>query len=204
MKLHIKRVLNIQSDDSTLDRYIANMFNINNLNPTYVFRIPDTNNRTLVLRNSDFTNPIYPNITNVNKFTKNNNVLKAASSSQYQVRVKSEEVLDELRQEKLIFQKNLNGNYEDSDYDDNMRKILEENVRSEGEFSTLLNELNENLKSADLSHKQNKRMPLQAKAKNNNSPKSEKSTGDEWSALGLDGWSGLIRSSKDDLPKKGR
>lgn len=197
MKIHIKRVLNIHSNNSTIDHYITKVFNLRNLNPTYVFRIPDQKNRTLVFRKSDFTTPVYPNITNVNKFVKSSSSLDIASSNIKQVKVKSEEILDELKQEKLIFQKNLDGNYEDIDYDENMKKILENNVKSEKEFMNLLNELNEDLDYEDLTQEHRKSSLKGTK-------KSSTKFKDEWSELGLDGWSGLVTDSKKRLPKKER
>jgi len=196
MRIHIKHVLNIRSENSTLDDYISKVFNLQNINPTYVFRMPDGNNKTLIFRKSDFISPIFPNITNTNKFTKVN--LEPSSSKRHQVEMKSEEILDELRHEKLVFQKNLDGNFEDVDYDDNMKKIVQENVKTERDFETLLNELNEDLDYEDA--KKDRKQSNQSKKKNIKTT----TTKDEWSELGLDGWSGLMTSSKDNLPKKDR
>lgn len=196
MKLHIKSVLNIQTNNSTIDKYISKMFNVNNLNPTYVFKIPDGRNRTLILKNSDFKMPIYPNITNINKFNKN--VIKPTPSNQHQVKVKSEEILDELWHEKLIFQRNLDEDSDDFE-NDNMRKILEENLKSEKDFTKFLNELNEDLEYKKV------RKPKQIKNKNvKNNLKKQTPTDDEWSAFGLEGWSGLMTSSKDESTIRGR
>jgi hypothetical protein len=197
MRIHIKRVLNIRSDNSTLDDYISKVFNLQNLNPTYVFRMPDGNNKTLTFRKSDFISPIFPNITNINKFTKEN-LESSSSSNRHQVKMKSEEILDELRHEKLVFQKNLDGNFEDADYDDNMKKIVQENVKTEKDFETLLNELNEDLDYEDA--KRDRKHSNQSKKKSFKAP----TVKDGWSELGLDGWSGLMTSSKDNLPKKDR
>ncbi|XP_070503915.1 uncharacterized protein [Chironomus tepperi] len=177
MRIHIKRALNIRSENSTLDEYISKVFNLQNLNPTYVFRMPDGNNRTLTFRKSDFISPVFPNITSISNL----------ESKRHQVNMKTEEILDELRHEKLIFQKNLDGNYEDVDYDDNMKNIVQENVKTEKDFETLLNELNEDLDYEDQLKKKDTKTTI---------------VKDEWSELGLDGWSGLMTSSKDNLPKK--
>lgn len=193
MKSHIKKVLNMHN--ASFDKFIDKMFNFNNLNPTYVFRIPDSNknkNRTLVFRKSDFSVAVFPNITNVNKF-KNQAVQSSSSSTQQIVKVKSEEVLEELKQERLIFQRNLNGNYEDTDYDENMMKIVEENVRSEKEFIKFMRDLNEDLDEDELREKFQK-----------NQAKRNKNKKDEWEELGLAGWSGAMSSNKDELPKKER
>lgn len=194
MKTHIKHVLNIRSENTTLDEYISKLFNLQNLNPSYVFRLPGENNITLTLRKSDFIVPIFPNITNINRGT--NTVL--VPSDRHQAKMKSEEIQDELRQEKLIFQKNLDGNFEDTDYDDNMKTIVQENVKTEKDFETLLNELNEDLDYEDV--RTDRTNFNQSKRKNTKSS----SIKDEWSELGLDGWSGLMTSSKENLPKKER
>jgi hypothetical protein len=112
--------------------------------------------------------------------------------------MKSDEIVNELRHEKLIFQKNLDGNFEDIDYDDNMKKIVQENVKSVKDFETMLNELNEDL---DYEEAEESRKHL-----NQTKKKISKTTigKDEWSELGLDGWSGLMTRSKDHLPKKDR
>ncbi|KAL7022081.1 hypothetical protein ACKWTF_012127 [Chironomus riparius] len=196
MRMHIKHVLNIHYENSTLDEYISKVFNLQNINPTYVFQMPDGNNRTLTLRKSDFISPIFPNITNINKLTKVN--LKPTSSNRQQIKMKSEEILDELRNEKLIFQKNLDGNFDDVDYDDNMKMIVQKNVESEKDFETLLNELNEDLDYEDA--KKEKNYLNQSQKKNTKTT----TVKDEWSELGLDGWSGLMTKSKDNLPKKDR
>lgn len=107
MRVHIKNVLNVHPENSTIDKYISSLFNLNNMNPTYVFRLPDTKNRTLVLRKSDFTAAVFPNITNVNKFAKSSENLQASPSSKHSVKVKNDELLDELKHERFIFENNL-------------------------------------------------------------------------------------------------
>lgn len=180
--------------NSSLDRYIDKMFNFHNLNPTYVFRIPGgTSNRTIVFRKSDFSIAVFPNITNVNKFKQSSQPIQQSSSTQHQVKVKSEEVLEELKHERLIFQQNLNSNYDDLDFDDNMRQIVEENVRTEKEFINFMRDLNEDLDDEDLSKKYHAR-----KIKN------DRGKLDEWDELGLSGWSGSMSANKDELPKKER
>lgn len=196
MKLHIKRVLNMHFNNATVDKYISSIFNLNKLsdNPIYQFRLP--NNRTLVFRKSDFTAAVFPNITNVNKFIKSSENLQVSSSSKHPVKVKSEEVLDELRHESLTFENNLNAD----DYDENMKKIVEENVRSEKEFIELMNGLNKDEDDEDIRdsyHKATK--PL---AVVNTRFKKPAKVVDEWEELGLSGWSGSVAGSKDKLPKR--
>lgn len=190
MKSHIKKVLNMHVVNSSLDKYIEKVFNFHSLNPTYMFRLPDGKNRTVMFKKSDFSIAVFPNITNVSKFKQNTN-FQASSSNRHQVKVKSEEIIDELQQERLIFQKNLNGNLEDSDYDDNMRNIVDSNVRAEKEFINFIGELNQDLDEDELHEKYNQRDKGKA-------PK------DEWDEVGLSGWSGTMTANKDELNKKER
>lgn len=158
-----------------------------------MFRLPDGRNKTVMFKKSDFSVAIFPNITNVNKF-KENVKLQTSSSNRHQVKVKSEEVLDELKQERLIFQKNLNGNLEDDDYDENMRNILDSNVKAEKDFIKFIRELNEDLDEDDLHKKFNSQKEF----------KNGKNSKDEWGELGLDGWSGSMSANKDEMIKKER
>lgn len=57
-------------ENETLDHYVTNSFNTKNLNPAYIFILPDKNNRTVVLRKNDFLEIDYPNISHINKFRK--------------------------------------------------------------------------------------------------------------------------------------
>lgn len=193
MRVHIKKVLNVQVNNSTLDKYISSIFNLNNVNPTYVFRLPDNRNQTLVLRKSDFSAAVFPNITNVNKFKKPADKLEMSSSIKHPVAVKSEESVDELKHEKNIFDNNINSNFED--YDDNMKHIVDENVRSEKEFIKLMNEMNEDLNEEDMRQQKLVQPPKKKQ-------KQKLSEVDQWEELGLSGWSGTVAGSKDQLPRK--
>lgn len=199
MRVHIKKVLNVQVNNSTLDKYISAIFNLNNVNPTYVFRLPDNRNQTLVLRKSDFSAAVFPNVTNVNKFKKPGDKLEMSSSIKHPVAVKSEESVDELKHEKRIFDNNINGNSEDED--DNMTHIVNENVRSEEDFMKFMNEMNEDLNDEDLRQSQHERL-VQPPKKKKQQPKQKPSEEDQWEELGLSGWSGTVAGSKDQLPKK--
>lgn len=192
MKNHIKKVLNMHIVNSSLDKYIDKMFNFHNLNPTYVFRIPGIANRTIIFRKSDFSIAIFPNITNINKFKQTSQPIQQSSSTQHQVKVKSEEVLEELKHERLIFQQNLNANYDDSDFDD----IVDENVRSEKDFINFMRDLNEDLDDDELKKKYHQNQGKKIK--------NERVKHDEWDELGLSGWSGSMSANKDELPKKER
>lgn len=199
MRVHIKKVLNMHIENSTIDKYISSIFNLNNVNPTYVFRLPDRKNRTLVFRKSDFTAAVFPNITNVNKFSKTNENLQASSSSKHPVKVKNEE-LDELKHERFIFENNLSVNFDD--YDDSMKQIVDENVRSENDFIKLMNELNEDLNQEDLREKYRQKLPVKVAHKKPSYKSKKQSEEEDWEELGLSGWTGVVTGSKAQLPKK--
>lgn len=207
MKVHIKKVLNMHLENSTLDKYISSVFNLNNVNPTYVFRLPDKKNRTLVFRKSDFTAAVFPNITNVNKFQKPTEKLQTSSSIKHPVKVKNQELIDELKHERLIFENNLSNNYDD--YDDSMKQIVDENVRTEKDFIQLMTELNDDLNEEDLRDKYHEKLtqssiePLNRKPVTDGKVKTrKKNEEEEWEELGLGGWQGTMSASKGNLPKK--
>jgi hypothetical protein len=189
MKFHIKKVLNLHAiENSTIDKYISSMFNVHNENPTYVFELPGKTR--VVLRRSDFSTAIFPNITNVNKFTPNiststSQKLHASASVKRPVKVKNEDSSssEELRREKYLFENGFD------DYDDNMNKVVEENVRSEKDFIDLMNELNSNLEREE---KIKPQIPKRSRLNDNK----------EWDEIGLNGWSGTMVKTKGELPKK--
>ncbi|CRL05185.1 CLUMA_CG018107, isoform A [Clunio marinus] len=194
MKFHIMKVLNMRSENSTLDRYVSSLFNLNNLNPTYIFRLPDKKNRTLVFRKSDFTTAVFPNITNVNKFTKSSERLQTSSSSKHQIKLKNDDFLDELKHERNIFDNNIYDDYEE------MKKIVEENVRSEKDFIKLMTELNEDLNEEDYREKYHQSM--NQKKSSHKKPSKTNHKIDEWEEFGLNGWSGAMVETKKEFPKR--
>lgn len=190
MRFHIKKVLNLHAiENSTIDKYISSMFNVHNENPTYVFELPGKTR--IILRRSDFSTAIFPNITNVNKFTQNATTsihqqnLQASASQKRPVKVKNleETSSEEIRREKFYFENGFD------DYDDNMNKVVEENVRSERDFIDLMNELNSNLE------REEKMKPQKPKRTRFHDDK-------EWDEIGLNGWSGTMVKTKGELPKK--
>ena len=191
-------------ENSTLDKYISLIFNLNNFDPTYVFRLPDNKNRTLVFRKSDFYPAVFPNITNVNKFN-DKTELQMSSSVKRPVKVKNEEFFDELKDERLIFENNLSNNFDD--HDDNMKEIVDENVRSEKDFIQFMTDLNADLEEEDLREKYRKKQTqtgYQSHQKENFSgktqPKQETKDG-EWEEFGLSGWTGSMSASRNEFPK---
>jgi hypothetical protein len=186
MKFHIKKVLNLHAiENSTIDKYISSMFNVHNENPTYVFELPGKTRVTL--RRSDFSTAIFPNITNINKFTQNistHHNLQESASVKRPVKVKNEESSsEEIRREKFLFENGFD------DYDDNMKQVVEENVRSERDFIDLMNELNSNLEREE-------------KIKPQHPKRSRLNDNKEWDEIGLSGWSGTMVKTKGELSKK--
>ena len=194
-------VLNFQSDNSTaIDTFITAMFNLK-LNPSYVFRLPDSKyNRTIVYKRSDFLDAVFPNITNINKFNKTDN-LQTSASQVHSYKAK-EDLSEELKHEKYFFDPS-RLTHEDLDYDESMMKIIEENVRTEKNFIMFMDDLNQDLDDEErrLSFKKNKQ---KVPTKNSNKPKSDavkghkhKEDDSEWDLLGLAGWSGLVKEPKE-------
>lgn len=203
MKIHIKKVLNMHIENSTLDKYISSIFNLNNFDPTYVFRLPDKKNRTLVFRKSDFTIAVFPNVTNVNKF---NDLaeLQMSSSIKHPVKVKNEEFFDELKDERLIFENNLSNNFDDHD-DDGMKEIVDENVRSEKNFIKFMSDLNADLEEEDLREKYRKIHTQSGNQKQTFSGKiqpKQETKEEEWEEFGLSGWTGSMSASKNEFSNK--
>lgn len=187
MKFHIKKVLNIHNfENSTMDKFISTMFNVHSDNPSYVFELPGKTAQRLVFRRSDFSSAIYPNVTNVNKFQKKSNHrnLQASSSNRRPVKVKSEETSAEIRREKYLFEVGFD------DHDESMRKIVEENVRSERDFVSFVNDLNTNMEEEYQERQQQKQEVV------------SKEEEDNWAEIGLIGWQGSMVNSKDELPQK--
>lgn len=201
MKIHIKKVLNMHMENSTLDKYISLIFNLNNFDPTYVFRLPDKRNRTLVFRKSDFLAAVFPNVTNVNKFN-DRAELQMSSSIKHPVKVKNEEFFDELKDERLIFEDNLSNNFDD--HDDNMKEIVDENVRSEKDFIQFMTDLNADLEEEDLREKYRIKQAQSGTQKQSYSGKiqpKQETKEEEWEEFGLIGWTGSMSASKNEFSK---
>lgn len=186
MRFHIKKVLNLHAiENSTLDKYISSIFDVHTENPTYVFELPGKTVQRVILRRSDFSAAIFPNITNVNKFPQNSQTtnLHASASVKRPVKVKSDETSEEIKREKYLFENGFD------DYDDSMRQIVEENVRSERDFIDLMNDLNSNLEREEKIESPPKRTRHYDEDK-------------QWAEVGLSGWSGTMVKTREELPKK--
>lgn len=192
LKLHIKKILNLENHrNSTIDEYISTVFNVHNINPSYVFRIPDSRsnfNKTIVYRKSDFREAIFPNVTNVNKFNQTFDHLETSSSNRHPIRFHKEDVSEELRFEKYFFESAKK--FEDEGSNEQLDKIIEENVRTEKTFMAFMDDLNKDLENEDSrenSLKQGYVKPVKPKKKD------QFEDSDDWDALGLDGWSGQMK-----------
>ncbi|XP_053670284.1 uncharacterized protein LOC128720630 [Anopheles nili] len=183
MKNHIKRILNINDENSTLDSYLLSLFNTENLNPTYVFLLPmegKNHVRKLIYQRSDFEEAEFPNITTVNKFTGKSNRTTAVSKPGVDMLL-----------EKKIFE-----HIEKDTMDDGTRKVIEENVRTERNFIKFMDELNR-----DLEEEQNRRMLKESMRKSATrttttlfTPYTYRNTQTVgWDDLGLAGWAGGLR-----------
>lgn len=193
MKLHIKKILNLENHiNSTIDEYISTVFNIHNPNPSYVFRLPGSRiNKTVVYRRSDFREAIFPNVTNINKFNQSFDHLEVSASNQQSLRFQKDDISEELKFEKYYFEKARS--LEDSDYDENLRKVVEENVRTEKTFISFIDDLNKDLDDEEFRSNQLKLQSSQKTQKTQNKETTKFKDSDDWDAFGLAGWSGTMK-----------
>lgn len=138
MKNHIKRVLDFEEKNETLDKYIKNSFNLYNNDPVYTFILPGEHNHTLVYRRSNFTEAIFPDIVPLKQMRK----LSYASLQLAQQRRFFEKKSEKYDIPKLKYDQFRIGIY-DLDEAASMR-IVEENVRTERNFLAFMENLNQN------------------------------------------------------------
>ncbi|XP_063704360.1 uncharacterized protein LOC134833832 [Culicoides brevitarsis] len=98
--------------------------------PNYVFILPE--NKTVVLRKSDFDHVIYPNVTNVNKFVKNKKIVKDLEHSE---------------SAKKDF-------YDNSE--EELENIVKQNIQTERNFVNFIEEMNQDLNSEEVKAKHKK------------------------------------------------
>uniref|UniRef100_A0A182NFX8 Bromo domain-containing protein n=1 Tax=Anopheles dirus TaxID=7168 RepID=A0A182NFX8_9DIPT len=185
MKSHIKRILNINEENSTLDSYLLSLFNTENLNPTYVFLLPmegKNHVRKLIYQRSDFEEAEFPNVTTINKFTGKPNRTAAGGGKPG----------GDMQLEKKIFE------HVDKDtMDDGTRKVVEENVRTERNFIKFMDELNRDLEEEE--HRRILKESMRKSASRTSAtvlftPYTYRSTQTVgWDDLGLEGWAGGLR-----------
>lgn len=139
LKSHIKRVLNFEETNSTLEKYIVNSFNLYNADPLYIFVLPGEINQTLVLRRSNFSEAIFPNVAALHILRKLSLASHAyAAQHDYDKKLEKLKKNDEIPQVKL--DQFLKGVYE-LDEAASLR-IIEENVRTERNFLKFMEDLN--------------------------------------------------------------
>lgn len=140
LKNQIKYVLNLQTVNDTIDKYIVETFNIHNPDPMYVFVLPNALNQTIILRRSNFSDISFPNTTKIQKLQ---NLLK---SSKFAHLFPSH---DELTAKQLALDQRFFTKYQQFMSSENdLReaesiRIIEENVRTEKNFFKFMNKLNE-------------------------------------------------------------
>lgn len=146
LKNHIKRVLEFEETNNTLDKYIVNSFNLYNPDPFYVFVLPGDTNQTLVLRRSNFSEAIFPNVTALHMMRKLSLASHAyAKEHDYDkklVKFHGKEVIPKVKLDQFM-----NGVYE-LDEAASVR-IIEENVRTERNFLQFMEGLNRQNEIAD-------------------------------------------------------
>ncbi|XP_058453997.1 uncharacterized protein LOC131432003 [Malaya genurostris] len=187
MKNQIRKILNMTNENNRLDNYILSLFNVENANPTYVFLLPSGDKKTikkLIYQKSDFLEAEFPNVTAINKFKRSLN---------HTLNVYSENNNEHTEQEIRAFTET----DDNSDTDNNMSEIVEENIRTERNFIKFMDDLNEDLeeelKRQILKHKHSVHGAT-FKHTTLFTPYTYVNTQTvSWSDLGLEGWSGGLR-----------
>lgn len=208
IKNHIKLVLNLEEQNSSIDEYIINSFNIYNPDPMYVFVLSENDsNRTVVLRRSNFSSITFPNITSLQRL---HTLVKDSKLAQYRLDHRT----SKLTPKDVRFYAKLKQLVLDDDLDEaESLRIVEENVRTERNFFKFMDSLNDRDSNDELdesSRRKHKYTDYQSILKDihshdhlgnykliNNAPhyESEAPTPDEqitWDDLGLPGWAGSI------------
>lgn len=173
-------------ENETLDHYVTNSFNTKNLNPAYIFILPDKNNRTVVLRKNDFLEIDYPNISHINKFRK----------MQKDFFNKNE------MQEKLMENKF-------SDDSDSMEMVAE-NMRTERNFYKWVEDYNNDVDADTFTNRPNSKFQNRKSEEDyelyddygtiseEEKTKSEEDDKVQWDDFGLKGWSGGLKKVREE------
>lgn len=161
--------------------------------PNYIFLLPE--NKTVILRKSDFDHVIYPNVTNVNKFGKNkkltNNKNKDSAISESASKEKFEKFYENIKND-------------DEDYE----RIVKENIQTERNFVNFIEEMNLDLSSEEVkvNNNDNEKIKIHLKdkidAKNNNNNNKKRLNGGGWDDLGLEGWEGALTEKRKNITNK--
>lgn len=142
LKNHIKRVLDLEGANETLDKYIMSSFNLYNADPMYMFVLPGEKNRTLIFHRSNFTEAIFPDIVPLKQLRKLSYASHqiAHQKNYHDLKADKYSKSDEIPKNK--FDQFKNGAY---DLDEaSSLKIIEENVRTERNFLEFMEDLNRN------------------------------------------------------------
>lgn len=141
LRSYIKAALNVEQNNNTLDSIMSSAFNVDNPNPMYVFVLPvGLQNRTLVLRHSDFDHAIFPNISRLQRQIMSSNISRLYKlienldkptwmSEQTETTTEFVFTIDDMHNEDL-------------DEAESM-KVVEENVRTERNFYKFMHYLNQ-------------------------------------------------------------
>lgn len=145
LKNQIKFILNLQTKNESIDKYIIESFNIYNPDPLYIFVLPDGFNRTVAFRRSNFTDISFPNTTSLQTIQ---TVLK---SSKYAHLFPSPE---EMAAKQLALSDKFQTKYnqfmaseKDLNEEESFMNIVEENVRTEKNFFKFMDKLNDQVDS---------------------------------------------------------
>lgn len=176
-------------ENETLDNYVSNSFNTKNLNPAYIFILPDKNNRTIVLRKNDFLEIDYPNISHINKFRK-------MQKDFYNKKDENE------MKEKLI------ENMYSDDSDSKSMEMVAENMRTERNFYKWVEDYNNDVES--FTNRPSKKFQSRKSDEDYElydddyeTSDEEKETSEEndrvrWDDFGLKGWTGGLKKVREE------
>lgn len=208
IKNNIKRVLNLELKNDTIDEYVVQTFNVYNPDPLYVFVLPDGTNKTLAFRRSFFAAAIFPNVSTLQtlqKIAKEIIFIKNGNLEEKSTKLWSNDEIFRKKYEQ--FKVNANDLNEAESI-----KIVEENVRTERNFFKFMDTIvknepvvnNDESEALRLNDYQSFSKEIHAtdllgnyKSSNNryetaipkNPPKIV-----SWKDLGLDGWAGSIET----------
>lgn len=168
------------TENETLDHYVSNSFNTKNLNPAYIFILPDKHNRTLVLRKNDFLEIDYPNISHINKFRKMQKDFFNKNS------------------EKEMKEKMENMYSDDSE----SMEMVAENMRTERNFYKWVEDYNNDVDSSYTNRPtgklQNRKSEEDYEFYDDYEEEKSQEGDVKWDDLGLEGWSGGLKKVREE------
>lgn len=149
LKNQIKFILNLQTKNESIDKYIIESFNVYNPDPLYVFVLPDGFNRTLAFRRSNFSDISFPNTTSLQTIQ---TVLKSSKyahlfPSPEEMAAKQLALGDKFRTKYNQFM----SSEKDLNEEESFMNIVEENVRTEKNFFKFMDKLNDQVESDEAS-----------------------------------------------------